>query len=44
MWIYRTRTAIVPIYLIKGDKAETICEFRGRLIYDVDYAVKKSKE
>lgn len=32
------------IYLIKGDKAETICEFRGRLIYDVDYAVKKSKE
>jgi uncharacterized protein len=32
------------IYLIKGEKAEKICKFRGRLIYDVVDFVKKSEE
>jgi hypothetical protein len=32
------------IFRIKGDKAETICEFRGRLIYDVEDFVKESEE
>jgi len=32
------------IYRIKGDKGETICEFSGRLIYDVVDVVKESEE
>ncbi len=32
------------IYRIKGDKAETICKFCGRLIYDVEDFVKESDE
>jgi uncharacterized protein len=32
------------IYLIKGEKAEKICEFCGHLIYDVADFVKESKE
>jgi uncharacterized protein len=32
------------IYRIKGDKAEKICEFHGRLIHDLDDAIKESEE
>jgi hypothetical protein len=41
---WQLNTGNRTIYRIKGDKAETICEFRGRLIYDVEDFVKESEE
>jgi hypothetical protein len=32
------------IYLIKGDKVDMICEFRGRLVYDVVDVAEESKK